>query len=98
MPELPEIEALKELLPVRFGGRRVEGVAVRQFALVKTFDPAPPELIGEELQGARRHGKHLLLDFSGDLTVAIHLGIGGRVVPELKSRKPSRMVSMEIDL
>ena len=98
MPELPEIEALRELIGQRYAGRRVESVVVRQFALVKTFDPAPEELIGEELAGARRHGKHLLLDFGGDLTMAVHLSIGGRVVPAPAKNKPARGVSMDIVL
>jgi formamidopyrimidine-DNA glycosylase len=98
VPELPEIEALRELIGREYAGRRVEAVAVRQFALVKTFDPAPEELIGEELVGARRHGKHLLIDFGGTLTMAIHLSIGGRLVPAAATAKPGRGVSLDLML
>lgn len=98
MPELPEIEALRDLLSHRLADRRVEGVAVRQVALVKTFDPALEELIGEPFAGARRHGKHLLLDFESELTLAIHLGIGGRVLLSSPGSKPSRVISLDLTL
>jgi formamidopyrimidine-DNA glycosylase len=98
VPELPEIEALRDLLATSYVGKRVEAVAVRQFALVKTFDPAPEALIGEAIVGARRHGKHLLIDFSGDVALALHLGIGGRLVPASATAKPGRGVSMDLVL
>ena len=71
---------------------------MRQFSLVKTVDPPLDAIVDAPLVGARRHGKHLLLDFEGDLTLAIHLGIGGRIVPAEGGRKPPRSVSMEITL
>lgn len=98
MPELPEIEALRELIAQRYVGRRVEDVMVRQFALVKTFDPAPEELIGEELVGSGRHGKHLLIDFGSEMTMAIHLSIGGRLTPAPASAKPGRSASLNLVL
>lgn len=98
MPELPEIEALRELLGARLEGRRVVSVALRQFALVKTFDPPLDALIGRPLVGVRRHGKHLLLDFDGAYTLAIHLGIGGRILLTDAGRKPGRAVSLEMAL
>lgn len=97
MPELPEIEALREALAEGLRGRRVESVALRQFALLKTFDPPLDALVGESLGGARRHGKHLLLDFSHDLALVIHLGIGGRLVPAVAGRAPPRSLSLELD-
>ena len=96
MPELPEIEALRELLVDRFVGQRPSAVSVHQFALVKTVDPPLDALVGRPLADARRRGKHLLLDFDAELTLAIHLGIGGRIVIADGSRKPPRSVSLAI--
>lgn len=96
MPELPEIEALRGDLAVRLDGHPVTAVRVFQFALVKTFDPPVEALVDERIEGLRRHGKHLLLDWTNDLTLAIHLGIGGRIVPSQAGRKPGRGVSLEI--
>jgi formamidopyrimidine-DNA glycosylase len=98
VPELPEIEALRAQLAERLAGCRVTRVTVRQFALVKTFDPPLDALAGEPFTGARRHGKHLLLDVGEPYTVAIHLGIGGRLVLAEADRKPGRATSLSIGL
>ncbi len=97
MPELPEIEGLRAALAESLAGRSVGSAAVRQFALVKTFDPPLEALVGCAFTGTRRHGKHLLLDL-GELTVAIHLGIGGRLVPLPAGKKPPRSTSLELGL
>jgi formamidopyrimidine-DNA glycosylase len=98
MPELPELEALRETLAQRLVGRAPRAAVARQFALVKTYDPPLDALLGQALVGARRHGKHLLLDFDGELTLAVHLGIGGRIVPRAETAKPPRATSLEITL
>ena len=98
MPELPEIEALRETLAHRVAGRRPMSISVRQFALVKTVDPPLEDLVEQALVGARRHGKHLLLDFESDLTLAIHLGIGGRLLLEDAMRKQARSLSLEMQM
>jgi formamidopyrimidine-DNA glycosylase len=97
MPELPEIEALRETVQSALAGRRPTGITVRQFALVKTYDPPLDTLLGQPLAAVRRHGKHLLLDFEADLTLAVHLGIGGRLLLG-EGRRPPRAVSLEMAL
>jgi formamidopyrimidine-DNA glycosylase len=98
VPELPEIEALREVLADRLVGKAPEGVSVRQFALVKTFRPSLDDLVGVTCTGTGRRGKHLLLHFEDGVTVAIHLGIGGRLLlaePGTK-RKPARSTSLTL--
>jgi formamidopyrimidine-DNA glycosylase len=97
VPELPEIEGLRAALAASLLGRCVERTTVRQFALVKTYDPPLQALHGRTFTGARRHGKHLLLDFD-DTSVAIHLGIGGRLVPLPAGKKAPRGTSLELGL
>ena len=80
MPELPEIEVLRETIATRHLGQTVVGIRLRQIALLKTYDPPLDGLVGHPLTGARRYGKHILLEFS-EQVVAAHLGIGGRIVP-----------------
>jgi len=96
LPELPEIEALRETLTQRLVGSRPTAVSVRQFSLLKTFDPPIEEIVDAAAVGARRHGKHLLIDFELDLTLAIHLGIGGRLLLDDATRKAPRNLSLEI--
>lgn len=98
MPELPEIEALRETFVARLAGHRPSSISVRQFALVKTVDPPLEDLVDTEIVGARRHGKHLMIDFELDLTLAIHLGIGGRLLLEDAKRKHPRTLSLDIGI
>jgi formamidopyrimidine-DNA glycosylase len=98
VPELPEIEALRETIETRLVGVRPSRISVRQFNLVKTVDPPLDDLVDTEVAGARRHGKHLLIDFALDLTLAVHLGIGGRLLLEDAARKHPRNLSLDIEL
>ena len=60
-------------------GERIESAAAPGVNALKTFDPPLSALDGAELLGARRRGKLLLLDFSGDLVALIHLMSAGRM-------------------
>jgi formamidopyrimidine-DNA glycosylase len=46
---------------------------------LKTFDPPLSQLEGEQIEGVRRRGKHLILDFSGESALLIHLMSAGRL-------------------
>ena len=60
-------------------GERIESAAAPGVNALKTFDPPLSALEGAELRGARRRGKLLMLDFSGDLVALIHLMSAGRM-------------------
>jgi formamidopyrimidine-DNA glycosylase len=78
MPELPEIQALAERIEERLAGARFVRAYPMSFSGLKTFAPAPDGLSGERLEGVRRRGKFLLLEF-GSLRLAVHLSQGGRI-------------------
>jgi formamidopyrimidine-DNA glycosylase len=59
VPELPEVEALAADLRARVVGQRVARVDVAAISALKTFDPPPTALHGQEITGAGRHGKFL---------------------------------------
>ncbi len=59
MPELPEVESLARFLADRAVGRRVASVAVGTISALKTFSPAPDDLVGREVTAVGRHGKWL---------------------------------------
>jgi formamidopyrimidine-DNA glycosylase len=60
-------------------GETVESALAPGLNVLKTFDPPLSVLEGARLEGARRRGKLLLLDFSGELTLLIHLMSAGRM-------------------
>ncbi|NMR19559.1 Fpg/Nei family DNA glycosylase [Cellulomonas fimi] len=75
MPELPEVEALARFLRERAVGRGVAAADVGAISALKTFSPAPSDLLGRELTGVERHGKWLDVTTgpSGADDVAPHL-------------------------
>ncbi|RMI04742.1 Fpg/Nei family DNA glycosylase [Cellulomonas triticagri] len=71
MPELPEVESLVGFLRGRAVGRTVTGVEVGAISALKTFRPAPQDLVGGTVVSSERHGKWL------DLGVAPPAAGGG---------------------
>jgi formamidopyrimidine-DNA glycosylase len=59
VPELPEVEALARFLAERTAGRAVADVTVVAVSALKTFAPAPSDLVGRPVRDVRRHGKWL---------------------------------------
>jgi formamidopyrimidine-DNA glycosylase len=87
VPELPEVEALAADLRERVVGRRIQRVDVAAISALKTFDPPPTALHGQEITGAGRHGKFLDITIGGadqrgpagggDLHLIVHLARAG---------------------
>ena len=89
MPELPEVEIVRQGLDAAFVGRIVRTVVTRRPDLRW---PIPPDLgtrlAGATLRGVRRRSKYLLLDFDNG-TLIVHLGMSGT----LRHRDPGEPVT-----
>lgn len=99
MPELPEVEVLRRSLEPLLPGDVIEGVRVHNSALrerVRTRELG--RVVGTRIVGLRRRSKYLLIDTSGGTTVAIHLGMSGRLtlVPQATPREPHEHVSFQL--
>ena len=79
MPELPDIEVYVETLALQLAGRTLARVCVANPFLVRTFDPPLAALGGKRLTGTARIGKRIVLAFTDDLFVVIHLMVAGRL-------------------
>jgi formamidopyrimidine-DNA glycosylase len=79
MPELPEVEITARLLDRALRGAQVESALAPGINALKTFDPPLSALEGERILAVRRRGKHLIVDFSGELVLLIHLMSAGRL-------------------
>lgn len=84
MPELPEVQLQAELAASVLGGCPLQAAELLDPRLCA--DPWPA-LAGQALQGARRRGKHLLLDLPG-ATLVLHLRMSGQLVPAGTTRAP----------
>jgi formamidopyrimidine-DNA glycosylase len=80
MPELPEMEALRQQLDEPVQAFPVERAGPAHVATLKTFDPPLAALEGRRLAGAERRGKRLLFPTEErDLVLAVHLMSAGRL-------------------
>ncbi|MFD8565283.1 Fpg/Nei family DNA glycosylase [Streptomyces sp. NPDC059639] len=76
MPELPEVEALKDFLTEHLVGREIVRVLPVAISVLKTYDPAPTALEGRTVTAVARHGKFLDIDADG-LHLVTHLARAG---------------------
>jgi formamidopyrimidine-DNA glycosylase len=83
VPELPEVEAHAERLTEAFAGAVLTRFVPLAFTALKTAVPRPETAYGTALDGVGRRGKFLLLRFP-EVSFAVHLMQGGRLVPDPK--------------
>jgi formamidopyrimidine-DNA glycosylase len=81
MPELPEVETIRERLAPRLTGRRFERVVIADPRLTR---PEPPEAVAAALEGERvrslgRRGKYLVIEFESGRHLLVHLRMTGNV-------------------
>jgi formamidopyrimidine-DNA glycosylase len=86
VPELPEVEITARRLSGVLAGAEVESALATGVATLKTFEPSLDALTGAKVEGVRRIGKMLAVDFDSSaadggepLTLLIHLMSAGRL-------------------
>ena len=94
MPELPEVETIRnELLP-HIVGRQVTGVTLFWEGIVR--QPSVKEfcsrLIGQRLTGLARRGKYLIFSLSGGEVLIIHLRMTGSLLLKPASAEADKFV------
>ncbi|MFF7236287.1 DNA-formamidopyrimidine glycosylase family protein [Streptomyces collinus] len=77
MPELPEVEALKDFLTEHLVGRRVVRVLPVAISVLKTYEPPLTALEGGEVTAVDRYGKFLGLATDGGPHLVTHLARAG---------------------
>jgi formamidopyrimidine-DNA glycosylase len=80
MPELPELEVMREALEGRILSRPIARARAYHPGILKTVDPPTEALVGRSFVGVERRGKHLVLSCGEDLHVVLHLMLAGRLV------------------
>ncbi|MDX5567550.1 Fpg/Nei family DNA glycosylase, partial [Streptomyces sp. ID05-04B] len=77
MPELPEVEALKDFLAEHLVGHEIVRVLPVAISVLKTYDPPVTALDGQRVTAVRRHGKFLDLTTADGLHLVTHLARAG---------------------
>lgn len=92
MPELPEVEAIKNQLDKYLQNHSIESVDVKNR---KIFQGEESNLIGAKFKTARRFGKVTSMDFDNGYSVVTHVKMTGQFIyrgPNLKSGPLSKKV------
>ncbi|MBN1425846.1 Fpg/Nei family DNA glycosylase [Candidatus Fermentibacteria bacterium] len=73
MPEMPELEILREGLAPRVLDRPIVRIIVRQPSSVKTFHPPIDSVIGQRFTGLFRRGKFVIFSLESGDSLVVHL-------------------------
>ena len=101
MPELPEVETIKEDLRELVVGYEVEVAEIPAPALVE--QPSAEEFVrrleGARLVGMRRRAKHLVIDLDSGDALVLQLKIGGQLllVPPVEEPTTALMLVLRLD-
>jgi formamidopyrimidine-DNA glycosylase len=79
MPELPDVVVYVEALSERIVGHTLRRVSIRGPFLLRSTAPPVESVQGKVVREVRRVGKRIAIGFEGDLWLAIHLMIAGRL-------------------
>jgi len=100
MPELPEVETIKNELMPNIVGRRVTGVTLCWEGIVR--QPSAEEfhsrLIGQTIIGLGRRGKYLIFSLNGGEALIIHLKMSGSLLLNPAPDVPDKFIRAIIHL
>ncbi len=91
MPELPEVETIKEDLRELVIGAKIEGAEILDRSLVEhpKAEDFERRIEGAEIVGARRRAKHLIMELDSGDSLVFQLKIGGQLLLAPPARKPT---------
>lgn len=100
MPELPEVETVKNQLSPYIIGRRILGVSLLWDKIIK--EPSPQEftfrITKEKITGIERHGKYLIVDLNSGDKLIIHLKMTGSLILQKDDAEPPKFTRAIIHL
>src|SRR5437899_9144743 len=93
MPELPEVESLRQILLRSVTGRTIVGARIGRLPLRrKTVARFGARIVGRKIRTVDRRAKYLILDLDGDDVILVHLGMSGSITV-----RPTDFDSSEFD-
>ena len=98
MPELPEVETIKNELSPYIVGRQFTGVTVCDAKLVRQppVEEFRQKLLGQKVHSLERRGKYLIFHLSGGEALIIHLRMSGVLL--LNSNQPDKYIRVVFHL
>jgi formamidopyrimidine-DNA glycosylase len=78
VPELPEVESLRQMLARSIVGRSFRHATVKEARLRRLVTPElASEIRGRKIERVGRRAKYLLIEMAGDHLMLVHLGMSG---------------------
>jgi formamidopyrimidine-DNA glycosylase len=96
MPELPDLETLKDALARRVTHRPIADARAHRPGILKTVSPTLDALRGRAFTAIERSGKHLIFTLAPDLHLVTHLMLAGRFVLCKSQTKPTKATGLVI--
>lgn len=96
MPELPDLEILKDILNKRVLGREISSVRALRPGILKTTEPPLETLEGQAITKIRRRGKLLIFTLRPNLHLVSHLMMAGRFVLCRSHTHPTKATGLVI--
>jgi formamidopyrimidine-DNA glycosylase len=92
MPELPEVETIKNELAPHILGRTFNDITLLWNSIVKTpsVEEFRSRLTGQKITGLSRHGKYLVLALNTDDLLVIHMKMSGSLLLSRDSKEPPK--------
>ncbi len=100
MPELPEVETVKNELAPYVIGHRITDITLNWEGIVKEPHPSKfcSRLVGQKITSLARRGKYLLFSLDGDGVLVIHLKMTGSLLLAPTSAELGRFIRAVIHL
>jgi len=94
MPELPEVETIKNELAPHVVGRKFTGITLFWDGIVRqpSAEEFSSRLTGQKITGISRRGKYLIFNLNGGEKLVIHLRMTGSLLVKAASCEPERYV------
>lgn len=96
MPELPDLETLKEVLQRRILGREIVNARALRPGILKSITPPLDSLKGKAFVSVARRGKYLILSLEPKLHLVVHLMLAGRFVLCKSKTKATKATGLQI--
>ena len=99
MPELPEVETLKNSLKDKLIGLIIENVELKRDSLrYKLSQLLATEISNTNILDVRRRAKYLIIDLSNGYSLIVHLGMSGRLTLQSVNYKTQKHDHVIFDL
>jgi len=94
MPELPEVETIKNELMPHILGRQVTGITLFWDGIVRqpSVEEFRSRLSGQRITGVTRRGKYVIFSLTSNEVLIIHLKMSGSLLLKPASTEPDKFV------